>query len=85
MFFYGGSGRALRTNAQNFEARPSLDVTPHQKNSALPISFMPSPIPPLIADHILEKSISNSFYTHFASGGHFQFHNHDLFEKAHWN
>ena len=34
-----------------------LDVIPYQKSE----SSMPLPITPLIADHILEKGISNSF------------------------
>ena len=49
------------THAQNFEPHPSVGCHSPLKNGVLPLSFMSHPIPPLIADHMLEKSISNSF------------------------
>ena len=49
---------------------------------------MSHPVPPFIADHILEI-ISNRFQLNFtkkiACGAHFQFHNYDLFEKVNCN
>ena len=38
-----------------------LNVTPHQKIASCPFLPCLTPISPLIEDHILEKSISNSF------------------------
>ena len=38
-----------------------LDITPHQKHGVLSLSFMLHLIFPLIVDHMLEKSICNSF------------------------
>ena len=56
----GDQDRAV-THAQTFEPRPSVGCQFPLKNGVLPLSFMSHPISPLIADHMLEKSISNSF------------------------
>ena len=44
----------------------------------------------LITDYIFGKNVSlpvsdKNFTKNFTCGTHFQFHNHDLFEKVHWN
>ena len=78
IFFMGDQDRALPTHTQNFELHPSVGCHSPLKDWGLPL-----PIPPLIENHILEKRISNSFFNkNFACGAHFQFHNHDLFEKV---
>ena len=78
--FYGGSGFASKGGIGE-ESEPS-----HQKKSVFPLSFMLHPIPPLIADQILEKILAFKHFTKtFASGAHFQFHNHDLFQNFHWH
>ena len=81
--------RALPTHAQNFESHPSVRCQPSPQNWVLRLSFIPHSVPTLIADNIMKKSISYSFSIklkkNVACGAHFQFHNHDLFEKVYCN
>ena len=46
---------------QDLELNEGLGSALNKKNLVLSFSFMPHPVPPLIADHILKKNISNSF------------------------
>ena len=74
----GGSGFATRRGT-----REGLN---------LPIKKLAPPL--YVSSHSPLDSIPNigknnsflaNFTKNFASGAHFQFHNHDLFEKFHWN
>ena len=56
----GDQDRAL-THARKFEPHPSVACHSPPENGAFHLSFMPHSISPLIADHMLEKGISNSF------------------------
>lgn len=49
---------SLRNDAQSFEPQPPFGCHSPLKNWVLPYSFMAHPIPPLIADLILEKKWS---------------------------
>ena len=84
-----GDQDKVLTHAQNFEPHLSVGCHSLPKNGVFPLSFMLHLISPWIGDHMLKKSISNSFWTNFIKsfsyGINFQIHNHDLFEKAYWN
>ena len=60
-----GDQDKVLTHAQNFEPHPSDGCHSLPKNGVFPLSFMPYLISPWIGDHMLKKSISNSFWTNF--------------------
>ena len=85
----GGTGEKSPHSCPKFYTSPFTWMSPLIKELSFLLSFMPHPAPPLIVDYILENYIFNSLKTNltqnFDYGAHFQFHNHDLFEKVYQN
>ena len=91
----GQVGGRLPPQAQTLKIPPSVGCSPPPplcsptpKNWVFPLSTFPnfmSPAPTHDCRPHIGKNVSLIFAKNFDWGLHFQEHNHDLFEKTHWN